>query len=49
MASTEMVPNRWRTLPTELQIDQQSPVLFYGGCAPYFDIFFGKQLDVQTE
>ena len=49
MASRDMTPNRWRDLPEDLQIDQGSPVLFYGGCAPYFDIFFGKHLDVHTE
>ncbi len=49
MASRDMTPNRWRNLPEDLQIDQESPVLFYGGCAPYFDIFFGKHLDVHTE
>jgi Fe-S oxidoreductase/coenzyme F420-reducing hydrogenase delta subunit len=49
MASSEMTPNRWRDLPEGLQTDPVSPILFYGGCAPYFDIFFGKHLDVQTE
>lgn len=49
MASPEMIPERWQSLPAELETDQDSKVLFFGGCAPYFDIFFGKHLDVQTE
>lgn len=49
MASPDLSPRRWRQLPGELQVDQQSKTLFYGGCAPYYDIFFNKHLDVQTE
>ncbi len=49
MASKDLTPKRWRSLPEELRIDPDSPVLYYGGCAPYFDIFFGKHFDVQTE
>lgn len=49
MASPEMIPERWREMPEELQTDDTSKVLFYGGCAPYFDIFFGKHMKVETE
>ncbi len=49
MASPELTPNRWQNIPKELQVDQKSNTLFYGGCAPYYDIFFNKHLDVQTE
>ncbi len=49
MASTDIQPNRWTSLPKELQINKDSPVLFYGGCAPYYDIFFGKHMDIETE
>ena len=49
MASPAITPQRWQTLPAKLEIDQQSTVLFYGGCAPYYDVFFNKHLEVATE
>ncbi len=48
MTSADLSPNRWQDLPDEIQTDKESKVLFFGGCAPYFDIFFGKHSDVQT-
>lgn len=49
MTSKELKPQRWKGLPAEIRIDPQSTTLFFGGCAPYYDIFFGKHSDVQTE
>jgi heterodisulfide reductase subunit D len=42
MTSEELIPRRWTDLPDSIRIDPQSPVLFFGGCAPYFDLFFRK-------
>ena len=48
MASPEIVPKRWTGLPEEIRTDPQSPILFFGGCAPYYDVFFGKRMEVET-
>ncbi|WP_028578806.1 hydrogenase iron-sulfur subunit [Desulfogranum japonicum] len=49
MASPDLTPNRYQNIPEKLKIDPDSNILFYGGCAPYFDIFFSKHIDVNTE
>ncbi|MDY6970741.1 MAG: hydrogenase iron-sulfur subunit [Thermodesulfobacteriota bacterium] len=38
----------WEWLPGDIQTDAKSKTLFFGGCAPYFDIFFKSHLGVQT-
>ncbi len=48
MTSPELHPRRWRDIPDNIALDPKSDVLFYGGCAPYFDIFFRKFLKVDT-
>ncbi len=48
MTSKEVKPRRWDNLPEDIRIDPQSTTLFFGGCAPYYDIFFAKHSDVQT-
>ncbi|MDD2467050.1 MAG: hydrogenase iron-sulfur subunit, partial [Desulfobulbus sp.] len=48
MTSPEIVPKRWKNLPEEIRIDPQSSTLFFGGCAPYYDVFFGKRMEVET-
>jgi heterodisulfide reductase subunit D len=48
MTSKDLNPNRWKNLPDKLRIKKGSPVLFFGGCAPYFDIFFREYLKVHT-
>jgi len=48
MTSEKLQPRRWRNLPENIRTDAKSKVLFYGGCAPYFDIFFRKFLNVDT-
>jgi heterodisulfide reductase subunit D len=48
MTSETLVPRRWQRLPESIRTRKEGPVLFYGGCASYFDIFFHKFLGVQT-
>ena len=48
MVSEDLKVKHWDWLPEEIQIDPESKVLFFGGCAPYFDLFFRKHLKVQT-
>ncbi len=48
MTFSELTPKRWQDLPGEIRTDPDSKVLFFGGCSPYFDIFFGKHSDVAT-
>ena len=48
MASEGLRMKHWEWLPGEIQTDPDSKVLFFGGCAPYFDLFFSKHLKVRT-
>ncbi len=48
MTADRLTPRRWLDLPEGIRTRGNSPVLFFGGCAPYFDIFFGKFLGVRT-
>jgi heterodisulfide reductase subunit D len=32
-------PQRWTGLPEDIRTDPHSTTLFFGGCAPYYDIF----------
>ena len=48
MTSKSVTPRRWTGLPEGIRVDPESTTLFFGGCAPYYDIFFGKHSDVQT-
>ncbi|MDY0389384.1 MAG: hydrogenase iron-sulfur subunit [Desulfobulbus oligotrophicus] len=48
MSSAAITPRRWGGLPDEIRTDPESPILFFGGCAPYYDIFFGKHSRPQT-
>ena len=49
MASESVQPRRWQNLPEGIRTSEQGPVLFFGGCASYFDIFFHKFLGVETK
>lgn len=49
MTSETLLPQRWRHLPETIRTRKQGPILFYGGCASYFDIFFSRFLGVRTE
>ena len=48
MTSKALKFKRWDWLPDDIQTDPESRVLFFGGCAPYFDIFFRNHLGIQT-
>ncbi len=42
MTAENLEPSRYRDLPEDVNTDKKGKVLFFGGCAPYFDIFFRK-------
>ncbi|NSW85654.1 MAG: hydrogenase iron-sulfur subunit [Syntrophobacteraceae bacterium] len=48
MTSPDLDIRHWDWLPEDIQVDGQSKTLFFGGCAPYFDTFFGRTLGVKT-
>ncbi len=48
MTAPDLDIRHWKWLPDDLQIDQQSKILFFGGCAPYFDRFFKRHLGINT-
>lgn len=48
MTSEELKPSRSGYLTENLKTSKDSPVLFFGGCAVYFDLFFDKFLKVKT-
>ena len=48
MTSAELKPNKWSWLPKGISVDSKSKKLFFGGCAPYFDVFFRKHHGIQT-
>ncbi|MCP4112212.1 MAG: hydrogenase iron-sulfur subunit, partial [Desulfobacteraceae bacterium] len=48
MASSDLKPDRWKWLPDNISTDSDSKILFYGGCSPYFDIFFRNHHGVKT-
>ncbi len=48
MTSRELQISRWEWLPSDIRTDPASKTLFFGGCAPYFDLFFRKHLGTKT-
>ena len=48
MTSENLKTKHWNWLPEEIQVDPDSKRYFFGGCAPYFDLFFRKHLKGQT-
>ncbi len=48
MTTRNLKVNHWHWLPDNIQIDPKSKTLFFGGCAPYFDIFFDGFLGIRT-
>jgi Fe-S oxidoreductase/coenzyme F420-reducing hydrogenase delta subunit len=48
MTSPDLQVRHWKWLPPDIHTDPQSKVMFFGGCAPYFDTFFGHHLGVRT-
>jgi Fe-S oxidoreductase len=49
MTSTSVKPKHWQWLPKDIETDTQSNILFFGGCAPYFDVFFRTHLGIETK
>lgn len=48
MTSPGLKLRHWDWLPLDIRTDPQSKVLFFGGCAPYFDTYFKAHLGIQT-
>lgn len=48
MTSQDLKIKHWEWLPKEIRTDNESKILFFGGCASYLDIFFRNHLGVQT-
>ncbi len=48
MTSPGLQQKRWTDLPTTIKTDPESKTLFYGGCAPYFDLFFRNHQQVKN-
>ncbi len=48
MTSPDLQPQRWDDLEDGIEVDSESPVLFFGGCAPYFDTYFTRFPEVRT-
>ena len=48
MTSPHLKTKHWNWLPEDIQINPKGKTLYFGGCAPYFDIFFRKFLDIDT-
>ena len=48
MTSPTLPVQHWNWLPSEIQTDPSSKILFFGGCAPYFDTFFKNHLGIST-
>ncbi len=48
MTSPELKPDRRAWLPENIRTDPKSHILFFGGCAPYFDVFFRNHNGVRT-
>ena len=49
MTSKDLEGRHWDWLSKDIRIDPKSKLLFFGGCAPYFDIFFKKHWKIQTK
>jgi heterodisulfide reductase subunit D len=48
MTSPALPIEHWRWLPDDVHTDPRSKLLFFGGCAPYFDAFFRHHLATRT-
>ncbi len=48
MTSADLPVAHWDWLPTDAKTDPNSKMLFFGGCAPYFDTFFRHHLGIRT-
>jgi len=48
MTSPNLPVKSWKWLPDDLKIDPAGKIAFFGGCAPYFDVFFKNHLEIDT-
>jgi heterodisulfide reductase subunit D len=48
MTSPDLAIQHWRWLPDDIRTDPEGKLLFFGGCAPYFDAFFRHHLATRT-
>ena len=48
MTSENLKIRQWDWLPDDVTIDKKSKILFFGGCAPYFDLFFTRHIGLNT-
>jgi heterodisulfide reductase subunit D len=48
MTTKDLKVKHWDWLPKEIRLNDQSDTLFFGGCAPYFDLFFKRHLNIRT-
>lgn len=48
MASPDLPIDHWSMLSPDIKTDADSKILFFGGCAPYFDTFFRHHLGLRT-
>ncbi len=48
MTSKDLNIRHWDWLPDDIRLDRNSKTLFFGGCAPYFDLFFQQHLKIET-
>jgi len=48
MTSPDLKIQHWQWIPEDIRLDPESKILFFGGCAPYFDTYFKHHLGVRT-
>jgi len=48
MTSPDLIIKHWEWMSGDIRTDPESELLFFGGCSPYFDIFFKKHLAGRT-
>lgn len=49
MTSPGLSGKHWDWLPEDIKTSSKSKTLFFGGCAPYFDVFFKNHLAPSTK
>ncbi len=48
MTSPDLNIRHWEWLPDDVRTDPAAKILFFGGCAPYFDTYFKAHLGIRT-
>jgi len=49
MTAPDLKIQHWQWLPKDVRTDPESKILYFGGCAPYFDTYFRYHLKVSTQ